>query len=191
MRIIAKIKRVWIQFRLFTIRDGWKKALYLKKHHIFRHIGDGCYYASILLPAEPELVYLHDNVIISAGVRLVTHSVSHIVFNKEENTNKFVCRFGKIEIMDNVYIGADSIIQYGVTIGSNSIIAAGCVVTKDLECGSVWGGVPAKRRSSYAETKEKFREYSKQFGEEFTGDTWVSDLIKAKPIEFYGDMKYK
>lgn len=37
-----------------------------------------------------------------------------------------------------------STIMYGVTIGENSIVAAGSVVTKDVPAGSVVGGVPAK-----------------------------------------------
>lgn len=91
-KLVGKGKRIWLQIRLATIRDGWKKAEYLKRKHIFHYIGENCYYAPIYLPAEPEMVSLHDNVVISAGVRLITHSVAHVVFNREENTNKYLCR---------------------------------------------------------------------------------------------------
>ena len=50
-----------------------------------------------------------------------------------------------IEIGDNVFVGAHSIIMGGVKVGSNIIIAAGTVVTKDLEDGGIYGGIPAKR----------------------------------------------
>lgn len=42
------------------------------------------------------------------------------------------------------WIGANSTILRGVTIGIGSIIAAGAVVTKDVTPYSVWGGVPAR-----------------------------------------------
>lgn len=60
------------------------------------------------------MVPLHDNVVISEGVRLITNSVAHVVFNREENTNKYLCRYGKIE--NNVYVSADAIIQFDVTV---------------------------------------------------------------------------
>ena len=42
------------------------------------------------------------------------------------------------------WIGAGAIILKGVTVGNGSIIAAGSVVTKDVEPFSIVGGVPAK-----------------------------------------------
>lgn len=69
---------------MLTIRDGWKKMAYIKKHGMFGAVGENCYFQSNILPAEPFLVYLHDNVAISAGVRIVTHSALNTVFNHEE-----------------------------------------------------------------------------------------------------------
>jgi len=43
-----------------------------------------------------------------------------------------------------VWIGAGAIILPGVSIGDNSIVAAGAVVTHDVEPYQVVGGVPAK-----------------------------------------------
>ena len=59
------------------------------------------------------------------------------VFNHEEKTDQYLCRFGKVEIGNNVYVGADAIINYGVTIGDNCIVAAGAIVTKDVPSGSI------------------------------------------------------
>ncbi|SFK33346.1 transferase hexapeptide (six repeat-containing protein) [Methylorubrum salsuginis] len=47
-------------------------------------------------------------------------------------------------IEDNVWIGAGCIILPGVTIGRNSIVAAGAVVAKDVAEGVLVGGVPAR-----------------------------------------------
>jgi maltose O-acetyltransferase len=49
-----------------------------------------------------------------------------------------------IIVHDGVWIGAGAIILCGVTIGEQSIVAAGSVVTKDVEAGVLVGGVPAK-----------------------------------------------
>ena len=50
----------------------------------------------------------------------------------------------KIVVKDNVVIGADTTILYGVTIESNSIVAAGSVVVKDVPEGTIVAGCPAK-----------------------------------------------
>ena len=52
---------------------------------------------------------------------------------------------GKIVIEGDVWIGCGCRILQGVTIRSRSIIAAGAVVTKDVDAHSLYGGVPAKK----------------------------------------------
>ena len=47
-------------------------------------------------------------------------------------------------IADNVWIGSRAIILKGVSIGENSVIAAGSVVTKNVPPNSIFGGNPAK-----------------------------------------------
>lgn len=51
---------------------------------------------------------------------------------------------GPIVIKDKVWVGFNSIILKGVTIGEGSIIASGSVVTKDVPDWAVVGGNPAK-----------------------------------------------
>lgn len=51
----------------------------------------------------------------------------------------------KIVIGDDVWIGLGVIVLGGVSIGSGSIIAAGSVVTKDVETYSIYAGNPAKK----------------------------------------------
>ena len=53
-------------------------------------------------------------------------------------------KYAQTVIEDDVWIGAAAIILPGVTIGKGSIIAAGAVVTKNVESYSVVGGNPAK-----------------------------------------------
>lgn len=49
-----------------------------------------------------------------------------------------------IVIKDDVWVGSNSMILRGVTVGEGSVIAAGSVVTKDVEPYSIMGGVPAR-----------------------------------------------
>ncbi|MBO7730581.1 MAG: sugar O-acetyltransferase [Lachnospiraceae bacterium] len=49
-----------------------------------------------------------------------------------------------IHIGKRVWVGANATITGGVTIGDNSVVAAGAVVTKDVPANVVVGGVPAK-----------------------------------------------
>ena len=55
----------------------------------------------------------------------------------------------------NVWIGSNSTILPGVTIGDNSIIAAGSVVTKDVPANAIVAGVPARFIRSISPEKEK------------------------------------
>jgi len=49
-----------------------------------------------------------------------------------------------IHIKKNAWIGANATILHGVTIGENSVVAAGSVVSKDVPDNVVVGGTPAK-----------------------------------------------
>lgn len=49
-----------------------------------------------------------------------------------------------IQLGKNVWIGSNSTILQGVTIGDNAIVAAGSVVTKDVLANTIVGGVPAR-----------------------------------------------
>ena len=48
-----------------------------------------------------------------------------------------------VKIENNVWIGMNAVILKGVTIGENSIVAAGSVVTKSIEPNVVVAGNPA------------------------------------------------
>ncbi|MFZ1289728.1 MAG: acyltransferase [Melioribacteraceae bacterium] len=51
---------------------------------------------------------------------------------------------GGVEIGDNVWVGAHCVILDGVKVGNGSVIAAGAIVSKEVNEMSIVGGVPAK-----------------------------------------------
>lgn len=76
---------------------------------------------------------------------LIGHSVVLATLNHDENPEKRanLCP-SPIVIGDNVWIGSNATLLPGVTVGDGAIIAAGAVVTRDVDECSVVAGVPAK-----------------------------------------------
>lgn len=68
-----------------------------------------------------------------------------MIYNSEHNVNsedfKAIC--GGVEIGDYVFIGPRAIILPGIKIGKGAVVAAGAVVTKDVDEFTIVGGVPA------------------------------------------------
>lgn len=107
-------------------------------------IGKGCDINSdVVFGSEPYLISIGDNVRIAGGVKFVTHDGGLWVLRKNGRL-KDADIFGRIFIGDNCHIGWNAIIMPNVTIGSNSIVACGAVVTKCFPDNCVIGGVPAK-----------------------------------------------
>jgi len=69
----------------------------------------------------------------------------------------------KIIIEDDVWLGLGAIILSGVKIGTGSIVAAGSVVTKDVEPYSIYGGNPAKRIANRFDSLEDLQEHIKSY----------------------------
>lgn len=92
---------------------------------------------------EPYLITIGNNVTISYDVSFITHDGATWVFRNEDKYKNIV-KYGKIKIGDNCFIGARSILLPGVSLGNNSIVAAGSVVTKKFPDNAVIGGNPAK-----------------------------------------------
>lgn len=91
-------------------------------------------------------IAIADEVMIGPNVSLITSG--HPVAPSERR--EFVTA-SPIVIERNVWIAAGAIILAGVTVGENSVVAAGAVVTRDVPRNAMFAGNPAKLVRSLAE----------------------------------------
>jgi maltose O-acetyltransferase len=93
-------------------------------------------------PSHCLLISIGDNCTICPNVRLIAHDAS---------TKKFLgyTKIGKIDIRDNCFIGDSAIVLPDVTIGPNSIVGAGAVITNDVPPKTVFAGNPARQIYSF------------------------------------------
>ena len=83
-------------------------------------------------------ITIEDDVLIGPNVQLITEN--HPVKPSERKALDLKA----ILIKKNAWLGAGAIILPGVTVGENSVVAAGAVVTKDVPDNVVVAGIPAK-----------------------------------------------
>ncbi|MBR5859457.1 MAG: acyltransferase, partial [Clostridia bacterium] len=118
----------------------------------------------ILDPSHCWLIEIGDNVTMAPNVHILCHDAS---------TKQFLgyTKIGRVNIGDNVFIGAESVVLPGVNIGNNVIIGANSTVTKDVPENTVVAGTPAKVICSLDEYLNKERERMSSsvcYGEEYT-----------------------
>ena len=80
---------------------------------------------------------------------LIGHNVVLATINHDYNPKKRGMMYLKpIVLEENSWIGSNATILPGITIGENSIVAAGSVVTKDVPANTIVAGNPAKFMSN-------------------------------------------
>ena len=120
---------------------GGEYAEFLRLHGNFHSIGENCSIQTNTVFTDPHLVRLGNNVQFSQCTLICHDGVVGMLDNAYHVKLDSV---GKIDILDNVFIGFNAIILPNVTIGPNAVVAAGAVVTKDVAPGDVVAGVPAR-----------------------------------------------
>ncbi len=104
------------------------------------HFGNGVYANFNLTLVDDGDIYVGDRVMMGPNVVLAT--AGHPV---EPELRWNVAQFNlPIHIGANVWLGAGCIVLPGVTIGENSVIGAGSVVTKDIPANVVAVGNPCR-----------------------------------------------
>lgn len=117
-------------------------------------VGDFCYIGENTRLYSAEKIVVGDRVQFGHGCNIFDNNIHSIDAHERhlefiQNTgigliNNFDLHQKEIIIKDDAWIGANSIIMKGVTIGKSSIVAAGSVVLKDVPDYAIFGGNPAK-----------------------------------------------
>jgi acetyltransferase-like isoleucine patch superfamily enzyme len=159
--ILRRLKGLFVSlYHLFFFRLnplGYVRYLGVK-------IGSNVHFYSLkpgMFSTEPWLITIGNNVHITSGCQFVTHDGGTLVLRKYEPSLELTA---PIVVGNDVYLGMNTIVLPGVTIGDNVVVVAGSVVSKSLPSGAVYAGVPARRIKSIEEYLESVKQRSLGFG---------------------------
>ena len=134
-------------------------------------------YGKVSFGSEPWIIQLGDDVHLTNDIRFITHDGGTLLFRDSVPDLEIT---KPITVGNRVYIGVNTILLPGVTIGDNVIIGAGSVVTKDLKSNGVYAGNPARYIKSFEEYFDKIQKESLHLGN-------LTAAEKDKALkEFYG-----
>ncbi|AIV05647.1 MULTISPECIES: sugar O-acetyltransferase [Vibrio] len=116
------------------------------------HLGDNVYANFNLTLVDDTHIYIGDHVMIGPNVTIAT--AGHPI---DPELRRDIAQFNiPVHIGNNVWIGANSVVLPGVTIGENSVIGAGSVVTKDIPANVVAVGNPCRVLREIGEHDKEF-----------------------------------
>lgn len=161
-RMLSQLYWRWYETRDFIAEAiGWLPfhtlRLFLYQYVCQVHIGRRTSIHRGCRLYRPSGVHIGDHTIINREVLLdgrmdlsigqnVSISEGAYIFSLEHdpNSSNFSDRGAPVTIRDRVFIGARAIVLPGITIGEGAVVAAGAVVTHDVEPYTIVGGVPAR-----------------------------------------------
>ena len=119
---------------LFNPRGTKRCILHTATDFAKIEIGNNCGFSGVSIVAWNS-VKIGNNVMVGADT---------CIGDTDDHPERLGTETAPVEIKDNVFIGMHCLILKGVTIGENSIIGAGSVVTKDIPANCIAAGVPCK-----------------------------------------------
>lgn len=132
-------------------RDVWVRPPLYVDYGEFIHIGDGTQINFNLTALDVAPITIGRDCLIGPNVQLLTawHPIE-----PQPRRDKLESA-SPITLEDNVWLGGGVIVLPGVTIGENSIVGAGAVVTSDIPADSIAVGNPARVVRSVTEGDAK------------------------------------
>ena len=100
------------------------------------HIGRNVFINQNFTAMAAGGITIDDNVMMGPNVTIAT--------DNHDFENIMILRCKGVHVCHNAWIGAGATILPGVTVGEHAVVAAGAVVTKDVEPWTIVGGCPAK-----------------------------------------------
>ena len=89
---------------------------------------------------DPGGIEIGDNVLF--GPRVSIYTARHAFDAKERGAG--ACFAKKVKIGNNVWVGGGAHMDHGITIGDNTVIGAGSVITRDIPANVVAAGAPCR-----------------------------------------------
>lgn len=128
---------------------------------IHTHFGENVYVNFNLTLVDDTHIFIGDNVMIGPNVTITTagHPIDPSMRQKLAQFNI------PVKIGSNVWLGANSVILPGVTIGNNSVIGAGSIVTKDIPKNVVAVGNPCRVLREISKYDKEFYYQNRRFNE--------------------------
>ena len=108
------------------------------------HIGRGVFVGldTYLDCQFPELITIEDDVTVSFRVTIVVHDDARRLDRIEPGAGDGTV--APVRLRRGCYLGVGSLVLPGVTVGERAVVAAGAVVTRDVEPETIVAGVPAR-----------------------------------------------
>lgn len=156
--LAEKVRRLVFRLRSdYTTEQLIDMGLHVGKNFCRMH-------GSILDPSHCWLIAIGDNVTLAPRVHILAHDAStchHLGY----------ARIGRVDIGNNVFIGAEAVVLPGVKIGDNCIIGANSTVTKNIPANMIAAGNPARVICTLEEYLGKNKDRMRNgivYGEEYT-----------------------